>query len=179
MALPADAGTVFSDGDSLPAAEINTIKDCITGGKHGEVTLLLGPAQAQGADNATATPGFATATYTWKHTGSGTTERVIAPIPLRVGDRIKAIKVYGRESASDEYDAALYERTPGSLPTQLGATKISGTTNAVTSVTLSSADGGSTPLPYTLVADRYYYLEIGLTGANTEYIMAAVTYDRP
>lgn len=177
MGLPADAGTVFSDGDPLPANEINTIKDCIAAGSHGERKLLIPASAAVPIEGSSAT--YSGGTQMWVG-ASGSAVHV--PIPLRVGDRLKSVKVYGQEGSSgtEHYDVSLFEAdaTTSATTTRIAIKKESGTTGAMTSVELSSADAGSTPLPYTLLAAKAYFLEIAIP-ANTGLKSVEITYDCP
>lgn len=186
MGLPEDAGTVFSDGDTLPAAEINTIKDCITGGKHGNRTLLIPAAAAHAETTAADPPEYSTAVVggRWASTGAGVQQRLDFPIPLHVGDRIQRIKVMGKEGnlAAEFWTAEIYQ-VPGATGTaaQVSGTKTTpgGAASAQVSVEWTDADAD---IPLTLVAETFYVVTVVLEAAAVDELQiygVEVEYDRP
>jgi len=170
MSLPLTRNRNYAQGVQIESADLNDLQDQVIGGKHGYKELLI-PASAM--HTSTAAPADFSGTRWTENSGS---DIVYAPIALHVGDVITAIEVYGFESAADEYDCDLYETnlaTGGD--TNLG-NKTSGTTNAWTSVTYTTADAN---IPLTLLDDRAYQLRIDLTGAGVIVLAVKVTYYRP
>ncbi len=88
MALPESRDKTFVDGADIPPEVLNNIQDSIVAGKHGDQVLIL-PATAMEPVSGWSYGG---AFLNWETTTGNS--RLVAEIPLRVGDRIKGVKVH-------------------------------------------------------------------------------------
>jgi hypothetical protein len=148
----------------------------LTGGaelKHGDRVLTLSPAAGQSAwGYDTTEPNLDGTGSFWNATGAG--EKLLFPVSLRVGDRIKSIRYVIDKGDTSAAGITLYKQDlTGSPPAESEheswATSTSGVND--TTETLSSA--------YTILADEVVWLMIDLANASDEFYGFQVTYDRP
>lgn len=97
MALPTGRNTTYAAGVQVKAADLNDVQDCLIGGKCGEVRLELGAGMGVSA--------YWTLTSCLPPTGAdfwlapATSDVAVSfTLPLRVGDRIRAVYAYVQDT---------------------------------------------------------------------------------
>lgn len=149
---------------------------------HGDRVRVISAASGQRnfPSNTTFTdgPAFVMPACEWQAPEASASDRVLFPLDLLVGDRIKSVKIYGRTGgASAQFAGKVWKRAMTSAAaSQLGTTQT--TSNGGTaddSVTISG-------LTETVVAGTQYFAEFqtsGITVANRMCYGLELTYDRP
>jgi hypothetical protein len=145
-----------------------TFSDDVTLGaeiKHGDRTLVLSPAGAATLN--------ASYQYDGDYWGAAQQEsRVTIPVPLRVGDRIKTVKYWGRAGSSSAWLASLFRNAFAAGTSTALAEKTSGTSASIEGIT-------SDPLTETVQAGTRYTIVWTGGASGHRFYGAEITYDRP
>ena len=181
MALPESRNTTYAAGSQVKSADLNDVQDKIidayVDGPHGDRILLLPAAAGQGTVIATGHiyAGIDGVTSSsWAQGGSG--DYVECPIPLRIGDRIKSVRAFVRDTtAAHTLSLKVRKSTNTNNNSQLGSTATSAGNGAdqtleVASLTETLATG---ELVHALIRN-----DDGTTTTHKIYGVE-VTYDRP
>lgn len=149
--------------------------------KHGEVTLVVSGAAAEryegGAQQWVYNDSILGLAAFWG-APSGANADVVFPINLKIGDRIKQIKVWVQDDNTAGHTVAMYLHNSVAADmlaggSQIGATQTSAHDGTVQALTLSG-------LTTTVAAGNAYEVVLRSGAAGTMKIMSLeVTYDRP
>jgi hypothetical protein len=145
--------------------------------KHGNMILVL-PAGAGEANSLSSTvafqPSVGSPANAWR--GGGSTDIVVFPIPLKVGDRIKEVRAMIFDTTGGHtMSMQLRKSTSANANTQVGSTQTSA--GNATAQTLAI-----TGLTSTIASGDYYNITVQNTDATTTTNATygvEVTYDRP
>lgn len=150
-------------------------------GKHGERTLSVGAEMGQTTTSSTTTSAaFSdTDTTSFYASRSGSAVSCTLPVPLLIGDRIKSVKMYGRQDNAVAWTMKLYKNDMLADPatwTQVGSTQTASTgADASIQVTLSG-------LTETLVTGTRYYVrwnaDADAAPTRATVYGIEITYDR-
>jgi hypothetical protein len=185
MALPTSRNTTYVAGVSeVKAADLNDLQDKIIdlySGKHGDRTLVLPGALAQGTlfqatgaqwDFSSILSGGTGTDAKWFNPSS-TSAGLVFGIPLRLGDRIKSVTVYCQDTNTNNLIVNLRKYVP-STGTLITSASSDGT-GAKQTVVMAS-------LTETLTASSFYTVGIyPSTGSivDDEVYGVVVVYDHP
>ncbi len=184
MALPISRNRTYSSTSQVASVDLNDIQDqiiALSNGAHGSRTLVLFPLAAtwdpyvDGGWDTVSADGIEAGTGAYGAEQRPMTLHV--PIPLRVGDRLLSVKIYGRESASASYPIVLrvwrMTMATGS-PGALGGSVNTGGAGGNALVTASK-----TSLNETIALGYSYGFDVEFAVQTQWYYGAEVTYDRP
>jgi hypothetical protein len=174
--LPNSRNTHYAPGTQIKSHDLNDLQDMIVGAKHGDKEILLSAATAETHSDGGRARFVGDHEWAW-HSGI---DVVHHGIPLHVGDRVKAVTIYGREGPANSYSVSLWRRdlTTGFNHVMYPPVgdRVSGTTGAFTSLVLDEADAA--PL-FILQDGAIYYARVLLTGPGVAYLGMKARYDRP
>ena len=97
----------------------------------------------------------------WESATTGGDQFVYFTIPLRVGETLTTLTMYGREgnAAGEVYAGRIFEVSTVGVATAKSTTKTSGFTGVDTTLVWTTGD---TDFPLTAVANKFYMLEVRL-----------------
>lgn len=168
MSLPLSRNTNYAPTSPILSNDLNAIQDCIIGGKVGNQILSISGAAfaaSTGGPSWSATLGLAASPV-----------NAVAAIPLGVGCRITAVRVFVKDNAVG----------PTKMQATLSNSDHLGGGGVIASSALSAGTGANqtltiTPVAFTMLAGIFYFVGIVTpTGAAVENIYGAeVDFFRP
>ena len=168
MTLPLSRNTTYASGDPIHGNDLNMIQDAIIAGQIGASELSLHPFSGE-ADFANWN------TSDGAYIVSAAAASFNIGIPLKVGDRIKSIKVkvYGEApNTADITAVTLYKLTSAMAQSSLVSGSSANVTAAWQTVTIDPAD-------YVLLTEESLILTIAVNAAGIRLGTISVFYDHP
>jgi hypothetical protein len=171
--LPLSRNTTYIPGSKVKSQDLNDLQDCIVGAKHGEIELNLSPFTfvTDGTWQVQSTVFFADDGYI----RSNAAGRMVIPIPVREGQRLKSV-VFARygNAAANITSANVYRMTKGGVVTDLNVAPVS-----VAAAPAAWADT-TVDVTDTVAADGdVFWLNVAASAANIRVGSTRATIDAP